>query len=58
MSDIGTSEAAKRWGYSQATIRRWCKSGLIKGVTQDKKGSTYHIPIDAECPKPIKPIKE
>lgn len=44
MSDIGTGEASKRWGYSQETVRKWCAIGLIKGATQDKKGSAWHIP--------------
>ncbi len=35
MSDIGTGEASKRWGYSQETVRKWCAMGLIKGATQD-----------------------
>lgn len=54
MADMGTKEAAEKWGYTQATVRRWCKDSLIKGVTQDSPGSPYHIPIDAECPKKIK----
>lgn len=54
MADIGTKEAAERWGYTQETVRKWCKDGLIENVTQDKKGSPWHIPANAECPKPIK----
>ena len=54
MSDIGTLEASRRWGYTQETIRKWCAKGLIKNATQDRKGSTWHIPADAECPKKIK----
>ncbi len=54
MSDIGTLEASKKWGYTQDTIRRWCQKGIIAGATQDKKGSPWHIPKDAECPKKIK----
>ena len=51
---MGTSEASERWGYTQATIRKWCMYGLIKDASQDKKGSPWHIPKNAECPKPIK----
>ena len=51
---MGTLEASEKWGYSQATIRKWCAAGLIKGARQDKKGSPWHIPKDAECPKQIK----
>ena len=54
MADIGTREASERWGYTPATIRKWCQQGLIKNATQDAKGSTWHIPADAVCPKKIK----
>ena len=54
MADMGTKEAAERWGYTQATIRSWCAKGLIPNVSQDKVGSPWHIPKDAKCPKPIK----
>ena len=54
MADMGTKEAAEKWGYKPATIRIWCQKGLIKNATQDGKGSTWHIPKNAECPKPIK----
>lgn len=54
MADMGTREASERWGYNPDTIRKWCKAGLIDGVTQDKKGSAWHIPKDAKCPKKIK----
>lgn len=51
MADMGTNEASKLWGYSQDTIRKWCQNGKIAGATQDKKGSPWHIPKDAKCPK-------
>ena len=51
---MGTLEASEKWGYSQATIRKWCAAGLIKGARQDKEGSPWHIPKDAKCPKQIK----
>lgn len=54
MADMGTKEASEKWGYTQATIRAWCQNGLIPNATQDKKGSAWHIPKDAECPKKIK----
>ena len=50
MSDLGTREIAKRWGVSQATVAKWCRAGKIPGVTQDKKGSPWHIPADAKKP--------
>ncbi len=51
---MGTKEASQRWGYSQTTISRWCREGLIEGASQDAEGSPWHIPQDAECPKRIK----
>lgn len=57
MADMGTKAAAEKWGYTQETIRKWCADGLIQGATQDKKGSPWHIPVDAECPKKIKRSK-
>ena len=55
MSDsMGTKEASELWGYSQSTISKWCREGLIKGVNQDSKGSPWHIPKNAECPKKTK----
>ena len=55
MSDsMGTREASEKWGYPQSTISEWCRKGLIPNVNQDKKGSPWHIPKNAQCPKPIK----
>lgn len=51
---MGTQEASEKWGYSQATISGWCRKGLIKDASQDKTGSPWHIPKDAECPRTIK----
>lgn len=51
---MGTREASEKWGYPQATISSWCRAGLIKDASQDKKGSPWHIPKGAECPKSIK----
>ena len=50
MADIGTKEAAKKWGVSQVTVQKWCREGKIEGATQDKKGSPWHIPKDAKSP--------
>lgn len=54
MADIGTKEASEKWGYTQATIRKWCVEGQIPNATQDKKGSPWHIPADAKCPRKVK----
>ena len=57
MADIGTKEAAKRWSVTEDTVRKWCREGKVKGATQDKKGSPWHIPRDAEKPKITRNIK-
>ena len=51
---MGTKEASELWGYSQATISEWCRNGMIEGADQDRKGSPWHIPKNAQCPRPIK----
>lgn len=51
---MGTKEAAELWGYTQSTISKWCREGMIIGAEQDAHGSPWHIPKDAECPKTIK----
>lgn len=49
MSDIGTAEASKLWGVSQATVQKWCREGKITPLpTQDKKGSPWHIARNAK----------
>lgn len=54
MADMGTKEASELWGYTPATIQKWCRQGLIRGATQDAPGSPWHIPKTASCPKKIK----
>lgn len=54
MTYIGTKAASEKWGYSQTTIQKWCREGVIKGAVQDKEGSPWHIPEDAQCPKKVK----
>lgn len=51
MADIGTKEFAEKYGVDVITVRRWCRDGKIKGVTQDSKGSPYHIPKEAKLPE-------
>ena len=42
---MGTKEAAKLWGYTQATIADWCRKGLIEGADHDgKAGPCLHDP--------------
>ena len=52
MADMGTKEAAKLWGVSQGRVRSWCRRMKDKDprITQDKEGSTYHIPKDYPNP--------
>ena len=52
MADMGTKEASEKWGVSQDKVRRWCKNTQDPRITQDKKGSAYHIPKD--FPNPFK----
>lgn len=54
MSDMGTKQAAEKWGYTEDTIRKWCREKLIPNATQDRPGSPWHIPANAKCPKKIK----
>ena len=54
MEFMGTKQASENWGYSKGYISQWCRDGLIKDAEQDKKGSPWRIPINAQCPKPIK----
>ena len=30
MQYLSVKEAAKKWGYSESTIRKWCKDDIIK----------------------------
>lgn len=48
MADMGTKEAAEKFGVSQKTVEKWCRDGKIEGATQDKKGSPWHIPKNAK----------
>lgn len=54
MEFMGTKQAHEKWGYSQSIIFQWCRDKLIEGAEQDKKGSPWRIPINAQCPRPIK----
>lgn len=39
MADMGTKEAAEKWGVTQATVAKWCREGKISPMpTQDRKG--------------------
>lgn len=52
MEYMGTKEAAEKWGYSEATIRKWCKNEEIQLIVKPKKVSgRWRIPKEAKCPK-------
>ena len=51
---IGTKEAAKLWGVTQATVSKWCREGKIEGAEQDAKGSPWRIPKGTEKPVEIR----
>lgn len=51
MADMGTKEASELWGVSQKQVEKWCREkGDRKVITQDKKGSPWHIPKDFPNP--------
>lgn len=55
MEYMTVKEAAKRWNRSESTIRKWCTSGQLLAVEKAQKISgRWQIPVDAECPKPVK----
>lgn len=58
MADMGTKQAAEKWGVTQATVAKWCRKKMIEGATQDKKGSTWHIPKNAIPPLKNKKDKD
>ena len=52
MADMGTKEAARLWGVSQKQVQEFCRRIVTtdERITQDKKGSPYHIPRDYPNP--------
>lgn len=54
MADMGTKQAAEKWGVPQNKVAEWCRKGLIKGATQDKERTPWHIPKDATPPDKYK----
>ena len=49
---MSVKEVAEKWGYSEATIRKWCREGVIKiTIGAEKKNGRWQIPADAKCPK-------
>lgn len=56
MADMGTKEAAELWGVTQKKVQDWCRKCKDSRITQDKKGSPWHIPKD--FPNPFLHIKK
>ncbi len=55
MEYMGTKEAAEKWGYTQATIRKWFNNGEIwLMVKPEKVSGRWRIPKEAECPRKIR----
>ena len=55
MEYMTTKEASELWGYSEATIRKWCnEEALFIVLKAEKKSGRWQIPTSAQCPKPIK----
>ena len=52
MADMGTKEAAEKWGVSQRKVAEWCRTVRDSIITQDKPRSPWHIPKD--FPNPFK----
>ena len=50
MADMGTMEAAELWGVTQRRVQDYCKNTQDPRITQDRKGSPYHIPRDYPNP--------
>lgn len=58
MEYMGTKEAAQKWGYTQATVARWCREGIIKSAEHDSAGSPWRISVNEKCPKNSQHNKE
>lgn len=52
MSEMGTKAAAELWGVTQRRVQDFCRNTNDPRITQDKKGSPYHIPVN--YPNPFK----
>ena len=48
---VGTKVMAELWECKQSQITKWCREEKIEGAEQDKPGSPWRIPIDAQKPE-------
>ena len=55
MQYLSVKDVSLKWGYSEATIRTWCRKGLINiTVGAEKRNGHWQIPSNAQCPKKLK----
>lgn len=58
MEYMTIKQAAERCGYSEETIRKWCKENKLFAVVEAQKvRGRWQIPANAKCPKPIRSRK-
>ena len=57
MADMGTKQAAEKWGVSQKQVQVWCRkiASSNSRITQDGPGRPWHIPEN--FPNPFKKSK-
>ena len=52
MDSMTVKEASKKWGYTEATICKWCREDKISVTLKpEKKNGQWYIPSEAKCPK-------
>lgn len=55
MEYVTVKDLAKKWGYSEGTIRKWCRAGMLKTtIGAERVSGHWQIPSTVECPKKIK----
>ena len=47
---MNTKEAAEKWGVTQGTVSRWCKTGWIESAKKDPANREWEISDDAKRP--------
>lgn len=52
---ITVKEYAEKYGYSENTVRKWCRNGqLTITLKAIKESGRWKIPVDAPCPRNAK----
>ena len=55
MEYMTVKEASELWGYSESTIRTWCKNGqIVLTIHAEKVANRWRIPRTAPCPKQVR----